>query len=185
MPVVVFLTPQLASLPSFYLIRCSWCTGIRSHIWPWVICRQMVSCCSTTLVYPLRRSISGSCRSSSIVLPVGFKAGGVLFGHYGSGHLGSPKDPNMMILLHYLSLVAVHHSSTFNTSHSVGCWHFISSWVSTLLQPSTICSTWNNTSSFNSVGPTSHSLTQKCEFYLANALLLPCIKSPALLMVNS
>lgn len=73
--------------------------------------------------------------------------------------LSSSKNPNMMILLHHLSVVDVHHSFTFNTSQcglwQLCCWHFISSWVSTLLQPSTICSTWNNTSSFNSVGPTS------------------------------
>lgn len=46
--------------------------------------------------------------------------------------LGSPKDPNMMILLHHLSLVAVHHSSTFNTSHSVGCDDYVADTLSHL-----------------------------------------------------
>lgn len=104
----------------------------------------MVSC-STTLVYPLRRSISGSCHSSSIVLPVGLKQVEFcldIMAVVSVLPLGSSKNPNMMILLHHLSLVAVHHSFTFNTSQSglwrLCCWHFISSWVSTLLQPSTI-----------------------------------------------
>jgi len=37
-----------------------------------------------------------------------------------------------MILLHHLSLVAVHHSSTFNTSHSVGCDDYVADTLSHL-----------------------------------------------------
>ena len=46
--------------------------------------------------------------------------------------LSSSKNPNMMILLHHLSLVDVHHSFTFNTSHSVGCDNYVADTLSHL-----------------------------------------------------
>lgn len=101
-------------------------------------------------------------------LSVGFKAGGVLFWQYCSGW----------------SAWCVHALQKTQTSCSF--FHPIE-WVGIIVslpQPSTTCSSWNNTNSFNSVGPASIVWPKNVNFALQTAWLHPHYKSTALLIVN-
>ena len=88
---------------------------------------------------------------------------------------GTSKDPNMMVLLRYLSLIAARNSFAFTTSYTLGRDNSIADALSRFWLPafpsfSTTCSSCDHTDPTISAGAASHDWTEKCQFYSANGL---------------
>lgn len=79
--------------------------------------------CSAATVNRIQGIVLSRGGSSFVEPSLGLKACGVLFRQYDCGQslaLGTPRNPNMMVLRHHLSLTAARQFFVFTASHRAG-----------------------------------------------------------------